>query len=438
MANAPEIHVDPSALFRAIVQSADDAITSIDLDETITSWNRAAQQLYGYDAKEVVGKSNRLIIPPDRYAEEDAVVRRIKSGQGVQHFDTVRIRKDGSRVEVAITASAIHQDGIIVGVSKIARDISGRKDAERNGARLAAIVESSDDAIVAKNLNGIITSWNLAAERMFGYTATEAIGQSIRLIIPEGHQHEEDMILHSIRRGESVQHFETIRCRKDGSCLPISVTISPICDKSGTVIGASKIARDISERKRAEALAARAHRQTEFVVRMAEVLSRSLDYEAKLKGLVELAVPALADWAALDTVEPDGRLRRLAIAHAETDATQPGAEIPRRYEDPLTPCNARQVIRTGKGVLVPDITDDVILAVANGDNERAVSMRALRLTSCVCVPLTTNQGTFAALTLATAESGRRYCTEDFHFAEDVASRTALIVDLARAYDALRK
>jgi PAS domain S-box-containing protein len=437
MGSARELRVDPSALFRAIVQSADDAITSIDLNETITSWNRAAEQLYGYEATEVIGKSNRLIIPPDRRTEEDDVVRRIKSGKGVQHFDTVRVRKDGSRIEVAITASAIHQDGIIIGVSNIARDISERKDAERNGARLAAIVESSDDAIVAKDLDGIITSWNRAAERMFGYTANEAIGQSIRLIIPESHEHEEAMILDRLRHGENVRHFETIRCRKDGSCLPISVTVSPIRDQAGTIIGASKIARDISERKRSDALAQRAHRQSEFVAQMAELLSRSPDYEAQLTGLVELAVPALADWAALDIVEADGRLRRLAVAHADS-GPQLGAEIRQRYDDPIAPCNARQVIRTGKGVLLPEVTDDAIVAAANGDDQRVALMRALGLTSCACVPLTTNQGTFAALTLATAASGRQYNTDDLHFAEDVASRTALMVDLARAYDALRK
>ena len=168
MENGREIRVDLSALYRSIVQSADDAISSLDLNETITSWNRAAEKLYGYDANEVIGQSNRLLIPPDRYSEEDDVIRRVKSGEGVQHHDTVRVRKDGSRIEVAITASAILQDGNIIGVSKIARDISERKKAERNGARLAAIVESSDDPIVAKDLNGIITSWNRAAERMHG------------------------------------------------------------------------------------------------------------------------------------------------------------------------------------------------------------------------------------------------------------------------------
>ena len=431
--------VDPSALFRAIVESANDAISSLDLNQTITSWNRAAQRLYGYDAAEVIGKSNRLIIPADRHAEEDDIVSRLRAGEGVQHFETVRVRKDGSHVEVAITASAIcADDGAIIGFSKIARGIFGRLAADRNGARLSAIVESSDDAIVGKDLNGIIRTWNPAAERMFGYTADEAIGQSIRLIIPESHRDEEDGILDRIRRGESIEHFETIRCRKDRSCLPISVTVSPIRDKTGIIIGASKIARDISERKRAEAVAQRAQREAEFVARMSEVLSGSLDYEARLKGVVELAVPALADWAALDTAESDGSIRRLAVAHADPAKAELDTAIRRRHEDPITPCNARQVIRTGKGVLLPDVSDDAIVAAANGDDGRAGLMRALGLVSCMCVPLTTNHGTFAALTLATAESGRQYGTEDLRFAEDVASRAAFMVDNARAYEALRK
>ena len=314
---------------------------------------------------------------------------------------------------------------------------NARGGVDRDSARLAAIVESSDDAIVSKDLNGIITSWNRAAERMFGYAAQEAIGQSIRLIIPDDHQHEEDLILDRIRRGEAIQHFETIRCRKDQSCIPISVTVSPIRDSAGTVIGASKIARDITERRRAEALAQRVQREAEFVARMAEVLSGPLDYEARLKSFVDLAVPTMADWAALDIVEPDGRIRRLAVAHAESDA-ELGAEIRRRYEDPITPCNARQVIRTGKGVWLPEITDALIAAAANGDGTRLDLMKALRVTSCVCVPLTTSHGTFAALTLATTESRREYTADDLRFAEDVASRAALMVDNARAYDELRK
>ena len=124
------------------------------------------------------------------------------------------------------------------------------------------VVESSDDAIVSKDLNGIITSWNRAAERMFGYTAAEAIGQSIRMIIPADRQSEEDMVLARIRAGEAITHFETIRQRKDGTLIPISLTVSPIHDDAGRVIGASKIARDISERTRARSWPAAGSRRS--------------------------------------------------------------------------------------------------------------------------------------------------------------------------------
>ena len=126
-------------------------------------------------------------------------------------------------------------------------------DDDRAARHLAAIVESSDDAIISKDLNGVVTSWNRAAESMFGYTANEMIGRSIRTIIPADRQSEEEDVLGAVRRGERVEHFDTVRQRKDGTFLPISLTVSPDHDRHGTVIGASKIARDISDRKLAEA-----------------------------------------------------------------------------------------------------------------------------------------------------------------------------------------
>src|SRR5262249_16769502 len=126
--------------------------------------------------------------------------------------------------------------------------------ADRIAQHLAAIVSSSDDAIISKDLDGIVKSWNAAAERIFGYTAAEAVGQSIRLIIPSDRLGEEDEVLRRIAPGQSVTHFETVRVRKDGSLIPISLTVSPIFDAKGAVIGASKIARDISDRKDREAV----------------------------------------------------------------------------------------------------------------------------------------------------------------------------------------
>src|ERR1700680_2740327 len=118
--------------------------------------------------------------------------------------------------------------------------------------RLAAIVESSDDAIVSKDLSGIITSWNSGAERLFGYTAEEIVGRSITTLIPPDRLNEEDLVLAEIRRGQRVEPFETVRWRKDGTVVNVSVTVSPIRDATGTIVGASKIARDISDRKRME------------------------------------------------------------------------------------------------------------------------------------------------------------------------------------------
>ena len=231
----------------AIVDSTDDAIISKDLNGTVLSWNRSAERIFGYTASEMIGQSIRTIIPTDRQSEEDEVVARLSRGEKIDHFETVRQHKDGTLIPISLTVSPIRNDaGIVVGASKVARDIRDRK-------RLAAIVESSDDAIVSKTLQGIVTSWNPASERMFGYSAEEMIGQSIRRIIPADRQFEEDDVVSHIRRGQKVDHFETIRQHKDGHLVPISLTVSPIHDERGFVVGASKIARDISERKEAEA-----------------------------------------------------------------------------------------------------------------------------------------------------------------------------------------
>ncbi len=237
----------------SIVASADDAILSHDVAGTITSWNRAAERLFGYTEDEAIGQSTRLIVPPELYDEEDNVLVRVRAGESVTHNATVCVHKDGRRIEVSLTISPIlTPEGRLMGTSKIARDISGRRRLERDAQHFAAIVESSEDAIVSKDLNGIVRSWNIAAERMFGFTALEMVGQSIRRLIPEDRQQEEDEVLSRIRRGERVEHYDTIRRRKDGTFVPVSLTVSPIRGPDGTIVGASKIARDVSERERAE------------------------------------------------------------------------------------------------------------------------------------------------------------------------------------------
>jgi PAS domain S-box-containing protein len=242
------------AQMAAIVESSDDAIISKDLNGIIVSWNEGAERLFGYAAAEVTGRPVTILIPPGRADEEPYILERIRRGERVDHYETVRQRKDGSDIDISLTVSPVRdKNGKVIGASKIARDITERKRAEEAIARMAAIVASSDDAIISKNLNGIIVSWNEGAERLFGYAAAEVIGKPITILIPPDRADEEPYILQQIRRGERVDHYETVRWRKDGSEIDISLTVSPVRDKNGKVIGASKIARDITERKRAEA-----------------------------------------------------------------------------------------------------------------------------------------------------------------------------------------
>ncbi|HYD18511.1 MAG TPA: PAS domain S-box protein [Patescibacteria group bacterium] len=237
----------------AIVESSDDAIIGKTLEGIITSWNPSATRIFGYQPEEAIGKHISLIIPPEREDEEFIIIGKVKSGQRVDHFETVRRHKDGRLIDISVTVSPIRNaDGDIIGASKIARDITQARIAERVSAHLGAIISSSDDAIVSKNLDGIVTSWNPAAERIFGWTEAEMVGNSITTIIPKDRLDEEYVILKKIQNGERIEHFETIRRRKDGGLIEISATISPIRDRTGTVIGASKIARNIAEQKRIE------------------------------------------------------------------------------------------------------------------------------------------------------------------------------------------
>lgn len=237
----------------AIIESSEDAIASKDLNGIITSWNKSAERLFGWTAEEIIGQSVTLIIPKELQDDEPKILAKISQGERIKHFQTVRVHKNGQRIDVSLTVSPIKDGkGNIIGAAKIVRDISRQKRLEEASLRLAAIVESSDDAIASKDLNGIITSWNHSAEKLFGYTAEEIIGRPVTLIIPPELHHDEDMILSKIRRGEKIDHFETIRLHKNGERVEVSLTISPIRDENGKVIGAAKIVRNITETNKIE------------------------------------------------------------------------------------------------------------------------------------------------------------------------------------------
>ena len=244
--------------FREMIDAIPAVIYTTDAEGRITHFNSAAVEFAGREPEIGVDRwcvTWRLFLPdgtPMPHSECPMAVA-LKEGRIVEGVECIAERPDGTRVWFTPYPRLLKNcAGEIVGGVNMLVDITGRKQAEEAKSYLAAIVASSDDAIVSKGLDGIIRSWNKGAERIFGYTAEEAIGKHITLIIPEDRHAEEDDILRRLRRGERVDHFETIRRRKDGSTFDVSLTISPLKDSKDRVIGASKVARDISHLKRIE------------------------------------------------------------------------------------------------------------------------------------------------------------------------------------------
>jgi|GEM_PF-283432 PAS domain S-box-containing protein len=278
------IHERDSALRKsearkgAILESAQDGIISIDHEGRILEFNPAAQRMFGYSREQVVGKEmGSLIIPASlRDKHRRGLARYLATGEGPvlgQRIELTALRADGEEfpVELSITRVGSEEPAIFTG---FVRDITERKRVEAVRAHFAAIVESSADAIIGKTLEGIITSWNPGAEMLFGYSAQEVLGQPMLLLVPPERAAEEDSVLSQIAFGARIIHFETVRLRKDGSRLDVSQTISPIRDNAGRIIGASSIARDITERKQAE----EAVRRTEELYRRAITAANAVPY----------------------------------------------------------------------------------------------------------------------------------------------------------------
>ncbi len=297
--------------FHQLVDSLPAAIYATDAAGRITYFNEAAAELWGH--RPTLGSSEwcgswKLFWPDGRSMPHDQcpMAVAIKERRSVRGLDAVAERPDGTRVPfIPFPTPMFDSDGQFVGAVNLLVDISERKHAEAAMYRLAAIVESSDDAIIGKNLQGIITNWNKGAEQIFGYLAEEIIGESIKVLIPPEYQSEEDMILERLRRGERIDHYETVRQRKHGELIDVSLTISPIKDTSGHIIGASKIARDITERKRFEKQLALLGREAEHrsknvlaTVQAAVHLTRA-DSVDEFKRIVGGRIQALASVNAL-------------------------------------------------------------------------------------------------------------------------------------------
>ncbi|MBX3452165.1 MAG: PAS domain S-box protein [Planctomycetaceae bacterium] len=248
--------------YRVTLSSIGDAVIAVDAGGHVSFMNRVAESMTGWPQAEAVGRpledTFRIINEDTREPADNPALRVLREGAAFAIDNrTVLIARDGIERPIDDNAAPIREGERHFGAVLVFRDVSERKRAEEDRARLAAIVESSDDAIIGNTLDGIIQSWNAGAERLFGYLAGEAIGQPITFIIPPERHDEERSILARLSTGERIEHFETVRATKDGRLIDISLTASPIRNAAGQVIGASKVARDITEKKRADADRAR-------------------------------------------------------------------------------------------------------------------------------------------------------------------------------------
>jgi PAS domain S-box-containing protein len=331
-----------------LIEVDQDAIMVRGLDGAIRFWNHGAEEMYGYSKEQAVGRiSHELLctVFPKLLAEIEADVL----GGGSWDGDLIHTTRDGRRIVVS-SRWIVRRDknGQAFGVMEINSDITERRRAEEERARLAAIVESSGDAIISKGLDGIVSSWNESAERLFGYSAQEMIGQPITLIIPPERWDEETVFLERLRRGECIDHYETVRVDKQGRFIDVSVTLSPIYDSTGAVTGISKSVRDITERRRAE-----------------EALRAS---EAKLQGLVGSAMDAIISVDEEQHIVVFNRAAEIIFQSAASEAV--GSTLDRFIPQPLREIHREHIRRFGiQGVTNRSMPSPGVLVGVRSDGE---------------------------------------------------------------------
>lgn len=324
-------HTPPSTVFLALERRSHDLLQALpaaiyvtDAAGRITFYNEAAAELWGHRpelGKSEFGASWKLFAPDGTPLPHDQfpMALALRDPRPSSGIEAIAERADGTRILfLAYPTPLFDQSGALTGAVNLLVDITERRRAERDAQRLAAIVESSDDAILAKDLDGVIVSWNRGAERLFGYTQDEVVGKPVTILIPAERHDEEPAILKRIRRGERIEHYETIRRRKDGSLVEISLTVSPIKSLDGRVVGASKIARDITQQRRAQ-------EQQKLLLR--EMNHRIKNLFTIASSLVSLSARSATTPAELASTV-GARLAALARAHDLTLSRTPGSAAP--------------------------------------------------------------------------------------------------------------
>jgi diguanylate cyclase (GGDEF)-like protein/PAS domain S-box-containing protein len=407
-----------------ILESITDGFFALDKDWNFTYVNRQAENLLRRSRTELLGKNIFEEFPNAlnsvTYTKLKEALSRNESLRYEEYFHAPGNPQVGQWIESSVYPA---KDGLAVYL----RDISHQKISEEANHKLAAIVQSSDDAIIGKDLNGVITSWNKGAAKIYGYEESEIVGKNISTLVPPGQVDDTKLLLGRIKLGQSIEHYETQRITKACFIIDVSITISPIRGPGGQILGASAVARDITDAKKTEAA-------QEFLSKASTLLSSSLDYETTLAHVAQLVVPKFADWCAIEMLTEDGQnTKRMAVAHVDPAKVQFAYEVAKKYPAQKNPeAGIWKVILTGKSEIYHSITDDM-LRQSTQDPEQLELLFSLGLKSVIMVPLVARSKVFGVISLIWAESGNHYVDSDLVFFEELGRRAGIAIDNAILY-----
>ncbi len=312
------------------------------------------------------------------------------------------------------------------GIAVSCQDITQHKRVEKELFTLAAIVESSDDAIFSKTLDGLVLSWNTGAERLYGYSAQEMIGQLIHTLVPPERRQELAAIMQRLTAGQRIEHFETVRRRKDGGLIDVSITISPIKDATGEILGASTIARDITERKQMQ-------ERQRMLNEANNVLLSSLDHQITLQEIAHLLVPAFADYCRIALVDEQQQIKEIAMNHIDPEKIALVAALYERYKDRARATYGLQkILQTGQPELISNVSESVGEAIQVLP-ELLTIIKTLGLQSYMGVPLLARGKTIGAIIFSSVQLHRYYTPDDLSFAQELAHRITLVLENARLH-----
>jgi PAS domain S-box-containing protein len=415
-----------------LVSSVLDAVLVLDAEERVVDFSAAAEDLFGLAKADAVGRDLvELIVPAEM---RESVRYCLAGGEGEPAGDDELLgrriempaqRGDGTEFRVELTIVRPAEAG--GGPTVFARDVSHREHLDRNRAHMEQVVAGTRDAVLSKDLEGIVTTWNPAAERLYGYTAEEAVGRHVSFLIPEDLQSDVAKILATVRRGEAIDTYETRRVRKDGTLVDVALTISPIGSPAEGLYGASVVARDITDEQRRR-------RARDFLIAATRDLDASLDPAETAANIVEKAVPDLAEVCIIDFIRDDGRLGDSIAASAIPGAAATLERL--RRESPVDPEGGHpiaQVLRADEPMIFHDLSRPEIIKTFALTDEHEQFIGATGYESAAVVALVARGRRVGTLSFLHAQANVGYEPQDLEFLAELGDRAALALDNARLY-----